>query len=86
MYFFVNFLECDQSVDLTRVPGDCSKFYRCSNGRLFTLECPEDTVFDNKYKVCNYPLNVEDECGYASPSMFNQLFLREIPNDKIINL
>ena len=50
------------------MPGDCTKFYRCANGRLYTLECPEDTVFDNKYKVCNYPLMVEDECGSASLS------------------
>lgn len=63
-------IECDQSIDLTRVPGECSRFYRCANGYLYTLSCPQDTVFDNRHKVCNYPLQVEDECGALSPSIY----------------
>lgn len=64
------FKACDSSLDLTRVPGDCSKFYRCSNNLLYTQTCPEDTVFDNKYKVCNFRFNVDDECGLSTPSKY----------------
>lgn len=46
---------CDQSMDFSPVPGDCSKFYRCSNGQLIIMDCSSGLYFDNNLKVCNWP-------------------------------
>ena len=42
------------NLDFTRLPNDCSKFYRCSNNILYTFDCPPGLLFDESVKVCNY--------------------------------
>ncbi len=49
-------------IDLTRVPGNCYQFYRCSNGYVYTFECPDNLVFDNLLKTCNYARDVYPRC------------------------
>ena len=45
---------CTSSVDLTVVPGDNTKFYRCGSGVLSINSCPSGTVFDSALKICNF--------------------------------
>jgi len=56
--------ECDAKIDLTRVANDCTKFYRCDRGWLQTETCPDNLVFDNNAKVCNWPEQVPG-CEYT---------------------
>ena len=53
------------SLDLTPVPGDCSRFYRCSFGVLYTISCPYGLLFDINSRVCNYANQVQ--CVSAAP-------------------
>merc|ERR1712136_188866 len=46
-------------------PGDCGKFYQCSNGHLTSQNCAEGTVFNPELSVCDWPANVPG-CGGAS--------------------
>ena len=46
------------SVDLTAVPTDNTKFYRCSSGTLVIFSCPSGTIFDSVNKICNYGSNI----------------------------
>ena len=48
------FKACDSSVDLTVVPTDSTKFYRCGSGILSINSCPTGTVFDNTLKTCTF--------------------------------
>ncbi|MBC9911129.1 carbohydrate-binding module family 14 protein [Chitinophaga varians] len=36
-------------------PSDCTKFYRCSNGMLYELECPPGLHFNPAMQVCDWP-------------------------------
>jgi hypothetical protein len=33
-------IECGPSIDYTHPPNDCTKYYRCVNNQLKTLNCP----------------------------------------------
>ena len=46
---------CIDSIDLTQVPSNSNQFYRCSNGYLNILNCPEGLEFDNSIKSCDWP-------------------------------
>ncbi|XP_033758978.1 peritrophin-1-like [Pecten maximus] len=35
-------------------PGDCSKFYMCSNEHKWAMDCPATTHYDVSLKVCNH--------------------------------
>lgn len=52
---------CDPKIDLTQVPSDCSKFYRCVNGQQSILVCPSGYLFDDNIKSCN-PANEVFTC------------------------
>ncbi|CAF0939554.1 unnamed protein product [Brachionus calyciflorus] len=43
---------CDQNLDLTSVPGHKEKFFRCTNGILYILKCPNNLFFSNEAKAC----------------------------------
>ncbi|CAF0939536.1 unnamed protein product [Brachionus calyciflorus] len=45
---------CNQAQDLTQVPNDCGKFYRCGSGILYTEQCPSGLLFDANLKICNW--------------------------------
>ena len=40
--------------DFTPVNGDCSRYYRCVNGNVYTETCPSGTLFDPNLRVCNW--------------------------------
>ncbi|XP_065562656.1 peritrophin-1-like [Artemia franciscana] len=44
-------------------PGDCERFIQCTNGWENYFNCPSGLVFDTNLNVCNYPENVDGECG-----------------------
>jgi len=44
------------------VPGECGRFYQCSNGYRTSQNCAEGTVFNAALSVCDWPENVP-ECG-----------------------
>ncbi|RNA18636.1 cell death abnormality 1-like isoform X1 [Brachionus plicatilis] len=71
----VNCATCDPSIDLTQVPNDCSRFYRCINGVLSTLTCPSGYLFDSSAKACNPSTQVN--CNSCDPS----IDLTQVPND-----
>jgi hypothetical protein len=50
---YAPFTSC-ASADLTAVPNDNTKFYRCSSGSLIVFSCPSGTIFDSVNKICNY--------------------------------
>lgn len=45
-------IACSISIDLTPVPGDCTKFYRCGSNVLFIYSCPVGTYFNTATKNC----------------------------------
>ena len=52
-------------------PGDCTKFFQCSNGQPFPLDCPSDQVFSDTAKVCvprgsHWSTCAEDSVGSSS--------------------
>jgi hypothetical protein len=49
--------------DLTPVPNECAKFFRCRNNQLEILTCPPMGVFDSTRKMCDLPVNVVGKCG-----------------------
>ena len=57
------------SLDLTAVQGDCSKFYRCSNGVLYTLSCPYGLLFDSRVRVCNFANQVSCQQATVHPTI-----------------
>lgn len=50
--------ECDVSIDLTRTPFDCTKFFRCDRGWIKTEQCPSGLFFDNNMRRCEWPNTV----------------------------
>ncbi|XP_071552436.1 zinc metalloproteinase nas-14-like isoform X2 [Panulirus ornatus] len=40
---------------LFRYPGDCSKFYQCSNSISFIMDCPAGLHFSLSKNQCDYP-------------------------------
>ena len=44
---------CNNTVDLTQVPNDCSKYYICNNGVLDIESCPDGYFFDSSLRACN---------------------------------
>lgn len=40
-------------------PTICEKFLNCANGQTFIQDCGPGTVFNPKFKVCDYPYNVD---------------------------
>merc|ERR1712136_312410 len=48
-------------------PGDCGKFYQCSNGHLTSQNCAEGTVFNPELSVCDWPANVPGCGGTSNP-------------------
>lgn len=47
-----NNLPCDPSRDRTSVPGDCTRFYKCLDNMLMTLNCPNGYLFDSITRNC----------------------------------
>lgn len=47
-------LECSPD-GVSRDKNDCSRFYICTNGRLYAFKCPGNLVFDETIGSCNYP-------------------------------
>ncbi|KAJ9600291.1 hypothetical protein L9F63_009416, partial [Diploptera punctata] len=44
---------------LYRHPTDCGKYYECSNGVAFEMNCPPGLHFNNDLNVCDWPQNVK---------------------------
>ncbi|XP_069115366.1 peritrophin-1-like [Argopecten irradians] len=38
-------------------PGDCTKFYMCSNQIKWAMDCPAPTHFNPTLKVCDYQMD-----------------------------
>ncbi|ETN59594.1 hypothetical protein AND_008813 [Anopheles darlingi] len=38
---------------------DCSKFYQCSHGSAYEIQCPAGLNFNSRINVCDYPHNVD---------------------------
>lgn len=51
-------IACNPALDLTPVPNDCTRFFRCASGVLYVFTCGPGTWFNNNLKVCDYPYNV----------------------------
>ncbi|RNA36175.1 chondroitin proteoglycan 2-like, partial [Brachionus plicatilis] len=43
---------CDPDRDLTIVPGFIDRFFRCTNGILYILKCPNTLIFSIQKKQC----------------------------------
>lgn len=42
------------SIDLTCLPGDCSRFRRCIANQVVILKCPDNLMFSLKTKSCQF--------------------------------
>lgn len=47
-------------------PLDCRKFLNCDHGRTFIQDCGPGTVFNDVFKVCDWPHKVD--CGSRDPN------------------
>lgn len=53
-------VECESEASGLFVhPLDCGKFLTCDRGRTFIKDCNPGTVFNDIYKVCDWPDNVD---------------------------
>jgi len=57
------------SGDPFEYPGDCEKFYQCSNGELTEHRCSVGLVFNPDLGVCDWPNRV-DSCGNSDVELF----------------
>lgn len=48
-------IACNPALDNTRVPNECSKYYRCINNELAILVCQIGYNFDPTSKLCTSP-------------------------------
>lgn len=60
-------IQCESGASgLFAHPLDCKKFLNCDHGRTFTQECGPGTVFNDVFKVCDWPHKVD--CGSRNPN------------------
>lgn len=45
----------------------CTKFYKCSNGVPYELECPDELHFNQDKSVCDWPIDAGCVEGAAPP-------------------
>lgn len=58
-------IQCEQGASgLFAHPYDCTKFLNCDHGRTFIQECGPGTMFNDLFKVCDWPHKVD--CGDRS--------------------
>ncbi|RMZ97036.1 peritrophic membrane [Brachionus plicatilis] len=53
--------------DFAPVNGDCSRYFRCSNGNSYIEQCPAGTLFDPYLRVCNWAAQVTNCNSNVSP-------------------
>ncbi|CAF0717999.1 unnamed protein product [Brachionus calyciflorus] len=72
LFYNVKPPKCNLEIDYTNVPGSCVRFRRCSNGYMWILNCPENTVWDNKSKTCADKSQVTAPCGtlVSNPTVY----------------
>uniref|UniRef100_A0A0P4WT81 Chitin-binding type-2 domain-containing protein n=1 Tax=Scylla olivacea TaxID=85551 RepID=A0A0P4WT81_SCYOL len=46
------------------VEADCQVFHICNNNAKWSFRCPNQTLFNQQYLVCDYQANVD--CGVAA--------------------
>ena len=63
---------CTEADDYSPDPSDCHKFFRCSNGFLYSFTCAPGTAFDPVLKICNF----EDLVPECESSIFLVLKLK----------
>lgn len=62
-------VQCEyQASGLFAHPFDCAKFLNCDRGRTFVTECRSGTVFNDQFKVCDWPRAVN--CGLRQYAPF----------------
>lgn len=57
---------CTPGVEFLEDPRNCGRFYQCSNGIPYRMDCPAGLYFNIVDKVCDWPANVNcdlDRCG-----------------------
>ncbi|ESO95368.1 hypothetical protein LOTGIDRAFT_232054 [Lottia gigantea] len=54
--------DCTNKTDGSFEVG-CKVFVQCISGKSKTVECPGNTVFNSKLKICDAPKNVPEPCG-----------------------
>lgn len=60
-------IQCEAGVSgLYAHPHDCTKFLNCDHGRTFIQDCGPGTMFNDIFKVCDWPHKVD--CGTRSSS------------------
>jgi hypothetical protein len=69
----ISYVKPCKDLDFTRLTNDCSKFYRCSNHKIYTFECPPGLLFDESVKVCNYANVVNCHTQTTSMGMITTL-------------
>ena len=50
-----SFHKCPESNGYFRDPYNCQKFWQCENDIPYMQFCPDDLVFNDKHKICDYP-------------------------------
>lgn len=56
---------CTSSIDFTRVPVTCDRYYRCVNDLRVEVACPLLTVFNTETRQCTSSNQVASPCGSA---------------------
>ena len=42
-------------------PANCSRFYQCYSGNLYSFTCPAGLYFDPAFNGCNWPNGIQQQ-------------------------
>lgn len=70
---------CYGKLDGYVVPHEnCSQFYKCINGKSYSMDCPPGLYYSAPFKVCDWPTNVD--CGKRlTEKQLNKKDVRLVP-------
>lgn len=59
-------IKCDPAVDdFYPDPHDCSKYFICTAGSAYEVECAAGLIFNADRKICDWPRNYQCQVKYT---------------------
>ena len=48
-------VECSEGVEFLPDPYNCEKYYQCSDGQAYHMDCPPGTHWNASLDTCDWP-------------------------------